>query len=121
MVVKDFECSECGAVHEDMVSGDCEAKQETCAKCNSDVIHVSIIGGLKRRYRFMDWHNFDFSGHIQFEGVRAESEDGEPVKDLRTGAAMEYKGDAVDSRRDVYKSNVGRARGQAPMFFTYKG
>jgi hypothetical protein len=94
MVLKDFECRDCGSVTEQMVEGRIEVWRFVCKRCGKKRNHNSIISGGHINQREMTSHEtlHHIDKHISFEGVRVgipnapgsknESSNITPTKDL---------------------------------------
>lgn len=121
MVLKDAECSRCGRRVERLLDGEQTEFTERCPICRRETVHSTICnGGTSCRVFVTDFHSRRWSDEeVQF--VRAGVEqDGEPVRDLHTGKAIEsrskYSQDRISERREQLKSAQRRKRGKAPLF-----
>lgn len=137
MILRDMYCPKCGATQEDIALSSIETKQyvTNCKECTFfGGFEIVVNGGMKSRFRFMDWPEDPefYRGQVKALDVTAKDSKGEDVRRYHSGSRT--IGDKMhdnpkyhngteerETRRDKLKHKTRRERGTLPLLFDQKG
>jgi hypothetical protein len=134
VVLKDCECTKCGAARELFLDRDETTCRARCERCGRVRAHRSLCtGGTKKRWRFADLGGVDHSEYVDF-GVHAgipqreaigtadESRGYEPICMKRDGSRADqqprFSDDARKDRREQRKWKQRHAAGRTPLHYS---
>jgi hypothetical protein len=133
LTLRDYFCKGCGVVVEDvMIDG--TTYTASCACGYSGEFGTVVNGGIRSRYRCMDWPDDPefYRGQIKAGGVTARDTNGEDVKKYHSGSRKvgdvvhtdsryDPAGDRRAERRDRIRHKTRRKRGTLPVVIDQKG
>lgn len=79
-VVKDFECTYCGSITEEIVEGGCENAEYWCSNCFDIRYHASVCNGGKNvTPALAAYGGSDWTGHVRYESPICKAGKNDPV------------------------------------------